>query len=155
MTIAHVLPDYHSGRPRACMDGWGRRYIHVSPDGIAAPCHAARSIRGLPRESVVDHSLSWLWHDSQTFNAFRGSSWMAEPCRGCPRREFDFGGCRCQAFALTGDAAAADPACLLAPGHAVIEQARRAADRADHGQVPLRVLRPTADPSRLVALRRR
>jgi PqqA peptide cyclase len=153
MTITHVLPDYHSGRPRACMDGWGRRYIHVSPDGTAAPCHAAASIVGLPRESVIDHSLAWLWHDSQTFNAFRGSAWMAEPCRTCSRRDVDFGGCRCQAFALTGDAAATDPACALSPAHDVMERARSAAARAEH-EGPLHVLRPRTDGSRLVALRR-
>jgi pyrroloquinoline quinone biosynthesis protein E len=153
LTITHVLPDYHSGRPRACMDGWGRRYIHVSPDGTAAPCHAATSIGGLPRENVIDHSLSWLWHDSQTFNAFRGSAWMAEPCRTCERREVDFGGCRCQAFALTGDAGATDPACALSPAHALIAQARLTAERKqEEGQVS--VLRPRADASRLVPLRR-
>jgi pyrroloquinoline quinone biosynthesis protein E len=153
MTITHVLPDYHSGRPRACMDGWGRRYIHVSPDGTAAPCHAATSIAGLPRENVLDHSLWWLWHDSQTFNAFRGSAWMAEPCRTCTRREIDFGGCRCQAFALTGDAGATDPACALSPAHALIEDARRTAQHAQE-RGPLSVLRPRVDASRLVPLRR-
>jgi PqqA peptide cyclase len=153
MTITHVLPDYHSDRPRACMDGWGRRYIHVSPDGTAAPCHAASSIGGLPRESVVDHSLSWLWNDSRTFNAFRGNAWMEEPCRSCARRDIDFGGCRCQAFALTGNAAAADPACSLAPGHHIVEQARRLA----RFEAPARsvLLRPRADEQRLISLRRR
>jgi pyrroloquinoline quinone biosynthesis protein E len=155
LTITHVLADYHSGRPRACMDGWGRRYIHVSPDGTTAPCHAATSIAGLPRESVRDHSLSWLWNDSQTFNAFRGRAWMNEPCRTCPRRDIDFGGCRCQAFALTGDAAATDPACALAPAHHAIERARADAEElARSGNAP-RLHRPRADESRLVALRRR
>lgn len=154
MTITHVLPDYHSARPRACMDGWGRRYIHVSPDGTAAPCHAASSIAGLPRESVLEHSLSYLWHDSQTFNAFRGSAWMSEPCRTCPQREVDFGGCRCQAFALTGDAAAADPACALSPANGLIGRARRAADERARAEEPASVLLPRAAPERLVSLRR-
>jgi pyrroloquinoline quinone biosynthesis protein E len=154
MTITHVLPDYHADRPRACMDGWGRRYIHVSPDGTAAPCHAASSIEGLPRESVRDHSLSWLWNDSRTFNAFRGTSFMGEPCRTCPQREVDFGGCRCQAFALTGDAGATDPACSLAPAHDLVLQARRAAEDSDRPE-PSGVRRPRADPTRLVSLRRR
>jgi PqqA peptide cyclase len=155
MTITHVLPDYHSGQPRACMDGWGRRYIHVSPDGAAAPCHAAGSIAGLPRESVREHSLSWLWNDSQTFNAFRGSAWMKEPCRTCPKRDVDFGGCRCQAFALTGDAAATDPACALAPAHGSIQRARADADELARGGHAPRLHRPRADEGRLVALRRR
>jgi PqqA peptide cyclase len=155
MTITHVLPDYHSGRPRACMDGWGRSYIHVSPDGTAAPCHAATSIAGLPRENVRDHSVAWLWNDSPTFNAFRGSAWMSEPCRTCARRDIDFGGCRCQAFALTGDAAATDPACALAPAHRVIEHARAAAEAlARNGGSP-HLHRPRADESRVVSLRRR
>jgi pyrroloquinoline quinone biosynthesis protein E len=154
MTITHVLPDYHSERPRACMDGWGRSYIHVSPDGTAAPCHAASSIAGLPRESVIDHSLAWLWNDSQTFNAFRGSAWMNDPCRTCPRRDIDFGGCRCQAFALTGDAAATDPACALTPAHQLIERARAAAEAlARSGEAP-RLHRPRADAGRLVTIRR-
>lgn len=155
MSITHVLPDYHSGRPRACMDGWGRRYIHVSPDGTAAPCHAAQSIEGLPRGSVLDHSLSFLWNDSAMFNAFRGAAWMEEPCRSCSRRDIDFGGCRCQAFTLTGNAATTDPACSLAPAHQVVEQARRAAEELAESGKPPAILRPRHDERRLVSLRRR
>ncbi len=154
MTITHVLPDYHSVRPRACMDGWGRSYIHVSPDGVAAPCHAAASIDGLPLESVVDRSLSWLWYESHSFNAFRGTSWMKEPCRQCAWRDVDFGGCRCQAFALTGDAAAADPACALAPDHGIVERARVAAEASARSGESAVLRRPRSDPSGLVPLRR-
>ena len=126
--LVHVLPDYHAGRPKACMDGWGRRYVVVAPDGTALPCHAARSIVGLEHESVLERPLSWIWNDSPSFNAFRGHHWMKEPCRSCERRFDDFGGCRCQAFALTGDASATDPACSLAPHHGLVLDARRAAD---------------------------
>jgi pyrroloquinoline quinone biosynthesis protein E len=117
MEVVFVTPDYYSDRPRACMDGWGRRYLHVSPDGTALPCHAARSLRHLQFESVRDHTLEHIWYDSAGFNAYRGEAWMREPCRSCPERSRDFAGCRCQAFALTGDAAAADPACALSPHH--------------------------------------
>jgi pyrroloquinoline quinone biosynthesis protein E len=128
LEIVHVLPDYHAGRPKACMDGWGRRYLVVAPDGTTLPCHAARSIPGLEQESVLERPLSWIWSDSPSFNAFRGLGWMKEPCRSCDRRFDDFGGCRCQAFALTGDASATDPACSLAPRHGVVLEARSAAE---------------------------
>jgi pyrroloquinoline quinone biosynthesis protein E len=127
LQLVHVLPDYHAGRPKACMDGWGRRYVVVAPDGTALPCHAARSIEGLEHDNVLERSLSWIWSDSSSFNAFRGHGWMKEPCRSCERRFDDFGGCRCQAFALTGDASATDPACSLAPAHGVVLAARSAA----------------------------
>ena len=128
LELVHVLPDYHAGRPKACMDGWGRRYVVVAPDGTALPCHAARSIAGLEYDNVLERSLSWIWSDSPSFNAFRGHGWMKEPCSSCARRFDDFGGCRCQAFALTGDASATDPACSLAPEHGLVLAARRAAE---------------------------
>jgi pyrroloquinoline quinone biosynthesis protein E len=127
--LVHVLPDYHAGRPKACMDGWGRRYVVVAPDGTVLPCHAARSIAGLEFDNVLERSLSWVWNESSSFNAFRGQGWMKEPCRTCPRRFEDFGGCRCQAFALTGDASATDPACPLAPAHGLVLAARSAAEK--------------------------
>lgn len=131
MEVLFVTPDYYVEFPKACMDGWGRRFLVVSPDGLVLPCHVAHTLPGLAWESVRDRPLVEIWRDSPAFNAFRGEAWMAEPCRSCDRRATDFGGCRCQAFHLTGNAAATDPACSLAPSHAVIEAARREAlDRA-------------------------
>jgi pyrroloquinoline quinone biosynthesis protein E len=122
MEVLFVLPDYFTGRPKACMDGWARRFIVVGPDGTALPCHAAHP---LPLEwwNLREHSLGDIWRDNPGFNAYRGEHWMPEPCRSCDRRALDFGGCRCQAFALTGDAARTDPACALAPDHALVAHA--------------------------------
>jgi PqqA peptide cyclase len=129
MEILFVLPDYYSDKPKACMSGWGRRYIVVSPDGLALPCHLAHTLPNLPRESVLQRSLGEIWESSPLFNAFRGENWMPEPCRSCDRRAVDFGGCRCQAFALTGDASATDPACVLSKDHGLVETARADAER--------------------------
>ncbi len=124
LVIDHVIPDYHARRPKPCMGGWGRRVLVVSPAGKALPCHAAESLPGLQFPSVREASLAAIWHRSDAFNRFRGTAaWMPEPCRSCERREVDFGGCRCQAFALTGDAAATDPACALAPHRALLDRA--------------------------------
>jgi pyrroloquinoline quinone biosynthesis protein E len=129
MEVVFVLPDWHADRPRACMDGWGRRFVVVAPDGAVLPCHAARSLP-LAFASVRGGArLADLWRDGEGMRAFRGDAWMPEPCRSCDRREVDFGGCRCQAFALTGDARATDPACGLAPRHAVVLEARARAER--------------------------
>jgi len=125
--VLFVLPDYYSDRPKACMSGWGKRYLLVSPDGLALPCHLAHTLPGLSFDNVQEHSLDEIWHHSAAFAAFRGEAWMPEPCKSCERREIDFGGCRCQAFHLTGDAAATDPACGLSPKHALITEARAAA----------------------------
>ncbi len=127
MEVLFVLPDYYSDFPKACMDGWGRRFLLVSPDGLALPCHVAHTLPGVEWESVRDRPLSEIWRESPGFNLFRGLAWMPEPCRSCDRRAIDFGGCRCQAFHLTGDAAATDPACSLSPDHGLIEAARAAA----------------------------
>ena len=121
IVIDAVVPDYYARYPKPCAGGWARRSLNVTPSGKVLPCHAAESIPGLEFWSVRDHSLADIWTSSPAFNAFRGTSWMKEPCVSCPRREQDFGGCRCQAFALTGDAAAADPVCHLSPAHAVVE----------------------------------
>ncbi len=129
MEILFVLPDYYSDRPKACMSGWGRRYIVVSPDGLALPCHLAHTLPGLGLESVQDRSLEAIWRESKGFLAFRGEGWMPEPCRTCDLRGVDFGGCRCQAFHLTGSAAATDPACSLSPDHGLIESARVRAEQ--------------------------
>jgi PqqA peptide cyclase len=125
MEVLFVTPDYYAEAPKACMDGWGRRFIVVAPDGLVLPCHAAHTIPGLVFDRVPARSLEEIWTSSAGFGAFRGETWMPEPCRSCERRAQDFGGCRCQAFHLTGDAAATDPVCPLSPDHALVEAARR------------------------------
>lgn len=124
MDVLFVKPDYFGTTPKACMDGWARRFIHIIPDGRVLPCHAATSIPSLRFDSVKDHPLADIWASSEALLAYRGETWMPEPCKSCERRTVDFGGCRCQAFALTGDASATDPACQLAPRHSVIVEAR-------------------------------
>jgi len=123
--ILYVRPDYFSDRPKPCMGGWARKNIVVAPDGLVQPCQAARRIGGLEFWSVAVHPLKACWSDAPGMNAFRGESWMREPCRSCPRRHDDFGGCRCQAFELVGDAAVTDPACSLSPHHPIVLSARR------------------------------
>jgi pyrroloquinoline quinone biosynthesis protein E len=118
IVIDAVVPDYYARYPKPCMGGWGRRSLNVTPVGRVLPCHAAESIPGLAFWSVREHALADIWRNSPAFQAFRGTAWMAEPCASCPRREQDFGGCRCQAFLLTGDARATDPVCHLSPHHA-------------------------------------
>jgi len=117
IVIDAVVPDYYARLPKPCVGGWGRRSLNITPAGKVLPCHAAESIPGLEFWSVREHSLADIWANSPAFNAFRGTAWMAEPCQSCARRDIDFGGCRCQAFALTGNARATDPVCHLAPGH--------------------------------------
>jgi PqqA peptide cyclase len=124
LTIDYVVPDYYARRPKACMGGWGRQFLNVSPAGKVLPCHAAESLPGFDFPSVHSASLAEIWHHSEAFNRFRGTAWMPEPCRSCERREIDWGGCRCQAFQLTGDAARTDPACALAPDRALLDRAR-------------------------------
>ena len=125
MEILAVLPDYFADRPRGCMEGWGRRYLVMAPDGRVLPCHAAHTLPGLTFESVATGaSLATIWTESEAFNRFRGESWMPEPCRSCDQRGVDFGGCRCQAYHLTGDMTATDPACELAPRHDLVLRAR-------------------------------
>jgi pyrroloquinoline quinone biosynthesis protein E len=117
IVIDAVVPDYYAKFPKPCVGGWGRRSLNVTPAGKVLPCHAAESIPGLEFWTVREHSLADIWANSPAFNAFRGTDWMQEPCRSCARRDTDFGGCRCQAFAITGDARATDPVCHLSPGH--------------------------------------
>ncbi len=123
MTIFFVIPDYYEGRPKACMNGWGSIHVTIAPDGVVLPCSQARSLPGLGFPSVRDHDLGWIWHESDSFNLYRGDSWMKEPCRSCSEKEQDFGGCRCQAMLLTGDAANADPACSKSPHHSIVQEA--------------------------------
>jgi len=124
MEVLFVLPDYYAEFPKACMDGWGRRFLVVSPDGLALPCHAAHGIPGLIFERVGARPLAEIWASPEGLGRFRGQDWMPEPCRSCARREIDFGGCRCQAYFLTRNAAATDPVCSLSPDHGLIERAR-------------------------------
>jgi pyrroloquinoline quinone biosynthesis protein E len=123
MRIDSVVPDYYAKYPKACMGGWGRRLMLVNPSGKVLPCHAAEVLPGLCFENVREKSLDWIWQESESFRKFRGEEWMPEPCRSCDRRGEDFGGCRCQAFLLTGDERATDPACSLAPAHRIVESA--------------------------------
>jgi pyrroloquinoline quinone biosynthesis protein E len=118
LVIDLVVPDYYARRPKACVGGWGRRSLNVTPSGRVLPCHAAETIPGLQFWSVRDRGLAEIWRESPAFQAFRGTDWMPEPCRSCDMREIDYGGCRCQAMAIAGDPAAADPACELSPHHA-------------------------------------
>jgi PqqA peptide cyclase len=126
--IDYVVPDYYAHRPKACMGGWGRRFLNVTPAGKVLPCHAAETLTELDFPTVAEASLSDIWYRSSAFERFRGTDWMPEPCRSCERREIDWGGCRCQAFALTGDAARTDPACTLSPDRELLVGARADAD---------------------------
>lgn len=119
LVIDYVVPDYYASRPKACMGGWARQFFNITPSGKMLPCHAAETL-DLPFERVTERSVGAIWADSPGFRAYRGTGWMAPPCRGCARAEIDWGGCRCQALALTGNAAATDPACGLSPDHAMM-----------------------------------
>jgi len=132
--IDSVVPDYYARYPKACMGGWGRRLVLIDPSGQALPCHAAGVIPGMQFDNVREHPLEWIWRESAAFQRFRGEEWMPEPCKSCERRTEDFGGCRCQALLLTGDANATDPVCSLSPDHHLIETARAAAE-SDAAQV--------------------
>jgi pyrroloquinoline quinone biosynthesis protein E len=123
MQILFVLPDYFEQYPKPCYGGWGKVYLVVAPDGKVLPCHGATQITTLAFPNARDHSLEWIWQESPGFNAFRGDGWMREPCRSCPRKTVDFGGCRCQAFALTGAAENTDPVCILSPERGIIDAA--------------------------------
>ncbi|MBK3396271.1 MULTISPECIES: pyrroloquinoline quinone biosynthesis protein PqqE [Methylobacterium] len=121
LVIDLVVPDYYAKYPKACAGGWGRRLMNVTPTGKVLPCHAAETIPGLEFWHVQDRPLGEIWADSPAFRAYRGTEWMQEPCRSCDRREKDWGGCRCQALALAGDAKATDPACSLSPLHGKVQ----------------------------------
>jgi pyrroloquinoline quinone biosynthesis protein E len=120
MEILYVLPDYFEQFPKPCLNGWGRVFMTVAADGAVLPCQTAREIRGLQFENARENSLEKIWFESEAFQKFRGTDWLPEPCQSCPRKEIDFGGCRCQAFLLTADATATDPVCSLAPKHHLI-----------------------------------
>ena len=121
LDIDYVVPDYYAQRPKQCMGGWGRQFFNISPSGKVLPCHAAESITGMEFDSVRGNkSIRWIWDNSEAFNKYRGTGWMPEPCQSCEFKEIDFGGCRCQAFALTGSADNTDPACAKSDLHAQI-----------------------------------
>ncbi|HXB18252.1 MAG TPA: pyrroloquinoline quinone biosynthesis protein PqqE [Steroidobacteraceae bacterium] len=130
MQIYFVVPDYFETRPKACMNGLGRVFLAITPDGTALPCHAARMLPGLEFPNVRERDVRSIWYESAAFNHFRGEAWMKEPCRSCPERQRDFGGCRCQAYLLTGDAANADPVCELSQHHHLVTAAVAEAERA-------------------------
>jgi PqqA peptide cyclase len=138
LVIDMVVPDYYARYPKPCAGGWGRIAINVSPSGKVLPCHAAETIPGLEFWNVRDRSLAEIWRDNPAFTAFRGTEWMLEPCRSCDRREIDWGGCRCQALALTGDARNADPACHKSPHHARIAALAAAEAEAEAGAAAIR-----------------
>jgi pyrroloquinoline quinone biosynthesis protein E len=143
--VIFVLADYLAGRPKPCMGGWGRRSMVVTPDGVVLPCHDCRGLPGLEFWNASERTLAACWSDAPGMNAFRGETWMREPCRSCPERVRDFGGCRCQAFRLAGDATATDPACALAPSHERVLRAREAAN-VPPPELVLRGERPARPP---------
>lgn len=154
MKIYYVVPDYYEQRPKACMNGWGSIFLTITPNGTALPCHAAGQLPGLTFPNVRDHDINWIWHESPDFNKFRGFDWMKEPCKSCPERFKDFGGCRCQAYMLTGDATNADPVCSLSPHHntviEAIERANSAANASKSKPIPL-VFRNPKNSKTLIA----
>jgi len=138
LVIDYVIPDYYAIRPKKCMGGWAKQFFNITPSGKVLPCHAAESITGLAFDSVQDHSLSWLWNESPAMKKFRGTEWMKEPCKSCEFRERDLGGCRCQAFALTGDAGATDPTCAKSPHNTEITTMATSESEADNRQFKYR-----------------
>jgi len=130
MKLYFVVPDYYQDRPKACMNGWGTVFLNIAPDGLALPCHEARMLPGLEFPNLRDHDVRTIWYESEAFNAYRGDSWMKEPCRSCDEKHKDFGGCRCQAYMLTGDARNADPVCSKSPHHSIVTDQVALAQRA-------------------------
>jgi pyrroloquinoline quinone biosynthesis protein E len=130
MRILFVVPDYFEERPKACMNGWGSVFLGIAPDGTALPCHAARTLPGIAFPNVREASVQDIWYASEAFNRYRGDAWMKDPCRTCDDKARDFGGCRCQAHAMTGDAANADPVCAKSARHGELQTIVMHAQRA-------------------------
>jgi len=149
LRILFVVPDYFEERPKACMNGWGSVFLGIAPDGTALPCHAARSLPGIAFPNVRDFSVREIWYASGAFNRYRGDAWMKSPCSSCPDRDKDFGGCRCQAYALTGDAANADPVCSRSPDHAEVQAIVMRAHRSQKEAVHPIVFRTDANSRRI------
>ncbi|MGQ0701170.1 MAG: pyrroloquinoline quinone biosynthesis protein PqqE [Panacagrimonas sp.] len=147
--VYFVVPDYYANRPKKCMNGWGTTFINLTADGLALPCHEARMLPGLTFPNVRDHDMRWIWYDSPGFNAYRGDGWMKEPCRSCPEKENDLGGCRCQAYQLAHDARTADPVCTKSPHHAIVVNAVERADRGGAVVKPL-IFRTPQESRRLI-----
>ena len=154
LRIFFVVPDYYENRPKKCMNGWGNVFLTITPDGTALPCHTARMLPGLAFPNVKEHSIAAIWRDSEGFNRFRGRAWMKEPCASCPEQEKDLGGCRCQAYMLAGDPAAADPVCDKSPRHEVVLDAVARAQRPDGTVQATAVEKPLVfrDPKASLAL---
>ncbi|ATE60804.1 pyrroloquinoline quinone biosynthesis protein PqqE [Thauera sinica] len=151
--IFFVVPDYYETRPKKCMNGWGSVFLTVTPDGTALPCHTAKMLPGMSFPNVRGMGVREIWYDSPGFNRFRGDGWMQEPCRTCPEKEKDRGGCRCQAYLLAGDAAAVDPVCDKSPAHRKVLEAVERAQRPDVcavREMPL-IFRGPAESKRLIA----
>ncbi|WP_043931706.1 SPASM domain-containing protein, partial [Xanthomonas citri] len=138
LAIDFVTPDYYARQPKPCMGGWGQRFVNISPRGDVLPCHAAETIEGMRFDNLRERSLADIWNNGEAFVRFRGTAWMPEVCQGCPKREIDWGGCRCQALALSGDAATLDPVCERSPIHA---QVRAAAEQESASPAPAFVYR--------------
>jgi pyrroloquinoline quinone biosynthesis protein E len=150
MKVYFVVPDYYANRPKLCMNGGGTTFINRCADGLALPCHEARMLPGLTFPNVREHDMRWIWYESPGFNAYRGDGWMKEPCRSCPEKENDLGGCRCQAFMLTGDAANTDPICDLSPRHQLVtEVVERAQQSGSPGKVQPIVFRDDRNSRKL------
>ncbi len=128
MKLFFVAPDYHEGRAKKCVNGWGNMFITVTPDGDLLPCHTAKMLPGLSFPNVRDSSLRAAWFDSEGFNRYRGTGWMKEPCASCEHKEQDLGGCRCQAYLIAQDAEAADPVCAKSPHHHLVQEAVQRAE---------------------------
>ena len=141
MRVFFVVPDYFERRPKPCMNGLGSIFLTVTPDGTALPCHAAKMLPGLDFPNVRHASVEWIWRDSPAFNRYRGDDWMKEPCRSCPEKKKDFGGCRCQAYLMTGDAANADPVCDKSPHHQLVLDAIARAERPQVTEKPVLIFR--------------
>lgn len=131
----YVISDYYENRPKACMNGWGTTFLNVTPEGYVLPCLSARVLPNLKFPKITEASLEWIWNESEIFNKFRGYDWMEEPCRSCPERFKDYGGCRCQAFLLTKDDHATDPVCDLSPLHSIVKKARQRASELDPNSI--------------------
>ena len=150
MKIYFVAPDYFEGKAKKCVNGWGQMFMTIAPDGTALPCHTARMLPGLSFPKVTEDSLKNIWFDSEGFNRYRGTAWMKEPCSSCAHKEEDLGGCRCQAYLLSQDAQAADPACALSPHHGLVQAAVAAAGKPAVTEHPL-VFRDPVQSRRLSA----
>ena len=152
MKLYFIVPDYYQDRPKACMNGWGTVFLNIAPDGLALPCHEARMLPGLEFPNLRDHDVRTIWYESEAFNAYRGDGWMKEPCRSCDEKDKDFGGCRCQAFMLTGDARNADPVCGKSPHHSLVTDQVALAQQppmADDEVRPLIIFRDDGNSRRL------